>query len=198
VAGEDYLRNLIEFCRFAGKLKRVKRTGWVERVGIKDGESVADHSYRVALMAMVLSDKRKLDTEKIMRMALLHDLGESVIGDWDALKTRLEGREAEKRRKEDEAMRGILALLPKELEEEYLAVWREVEARETEESKLFRQVDRLETLIQASEYQMEGYDKKKFEGFSGARRSVTDEELLRIVELLDKEVGKNNLHSLTS
>jgi len=181
------LERLVEFCKFAGKLKRVKRTGWAERVGIKDGESVADHSYRVALIAMVLADERKLDTEKIMRMALLHDLGESIIGDWDALRTRQEGREEEKQKKEDEAMRGILALLPKELEKEYLSVWREVEARETEESRLFRQVDRLETLLQASEYMAEGYDKEKFEGFSGARRSVTDGELLKIVELLDKK-----------
>ena len=186
MAGEDDLKKLIEFCKFAGKLKRLKRTGWVERVGIKDGESVADHSYRVALMAMVLADERKLDTEKIMRMALLHDLGESIIGDWDALETKLDGREEEKQRKEDDAMRSILALLPKELEKEYLAVWHEVESRETEESKLFRQIDRLETLMQASEYQAEGYDKKKFEGFSGARRSVTDDELLKIVELLEK------------
>ena len=118
---------------------------------------------------------------------MLHDLGESVIGDWDALQTRLEGREAEKRRKEDEAMRGILALLPKELEEEYLAVWREVEARETEESKLFRQVDRLETILQAIEYQKEGHDKKKFEAFWGAKRSIQDEELLKIVEMLEKD-----------
>ena len=60
---ESVTKTLIEFCKFAGKLKRTKRTGWVERVGIKDGESVADHSYRVALMAMVLADERKLDTE---------------------------------------------------------------------------------------------------------------------------------------
>jgi len=184
---EAALKNFIEFFKFAGKLKRTKRTGWVERVGIKDGESVADHSFRVALMATVLADMRKLDTEKIMRVALLHDLGESIIGDWDALQTKLDGREAEKQQKEDEALRKILALLPKELEEKYTGLWREMHALETRESKLFRQIDRLETLIQASEYQMEGHDKKKFEGFSGARRSVTDEELLKIVELLEKE-----------
>ena len=187
MTSENVLKDIIEFCKYAGKLKKTKRTGWDMRVGIKDGESVADHSFRVALMAMVLADMRKLDTEKIMRMALLHDLGESIIGDWDALQTKLDGRQAEKQQKEDEALRKILALLPKDIESKYLETLKELSARETEESKLFRQLDRLETILQAVEYQKEGHDKEKFEAFWGAKRSVQDEELLKIVELLEKE-----------
>jgi len=187
VTSENVLKDIIEFCKFAGKLKKTKRTGWNMRVGIKDGESVADHSYRVALMSMMLADKRKLDTEKIMRMALLHDLGESIIGDWDALQTKLDGRQAEKQQKEDEALRKILALLPKDIESKYLETLKELSARETEESKLFRQLDRLETILQAVEYQKEGHAKEKFEAFWGAKMSVQDEELLKIVELLEKE-----------
>jgi len=187
VTSENVLKDIIEFCKFAGKLKKTKRTGWDMRVGIKDGESVADHSFRAALMAMVLADMRKLDTEKIMRMALLHDLGESIIGDWDALQTKLDGRQAEKQQKEDEALRKILALLPKDIESKYLETLKELSARETEESKLFRQLDRLETILQAIEYQKEGHDKKKFEAFWDAKRSIQDEELLKIVELLEKE-----------
>lgn len=187
MTSENVLKDIIEFCKFAGKLKKTKRTGWAMRVGIKDGESVADHSFRVALMAMVLADMRKLDTEKIMRMALLHDLGESIIGDWDALQTKLDGRQAEKQQKEDEALRKILALLPKDIESKYLETLKELSARETEESKLFRQLDRLETILQAIEYQKEGHDKKKFEAFWGAKRSIQDEELLKIVEMLEKD-----------
>lgn len=188
MADENVLKDMVEFCKFAGKLKKVKRTGWAVRVGIKDGESVADHSYRVALMSMVLADKRGLDTEKIMRMALLHDLGESIIGDWDALQTKLEGREAEKQQKEDAALRKILALLPESLQSKYLETLKELAGRESEESKLFRQVDRLETIMQAVEYIGEGHDKKKFDAFWGAKRSVQDEELVKIVELLEKEI----------
>jgi putative hydrolases of HD superfamily len=57
----------------AGKLKELKRTGWVESE-VSDPESVADHSYRVALLTMVLSDKEGLDTLKAVRISLLHDL----------------------------------------------------------------------------------------------------------------------------
>lgn len=184
---EKILKEIIEFSRIAGKLKKVERTGWRMRVGIKDAESVADHTFRTALMAMVIADLKNLNTEKMIRMALLHDLGEAIIGDWDALQTKLEGRVEEKQRKENEALRKILSLLPKELEEKYVKIWEELIEGETPESKLFRQVDRLEVLMQAVEYEKEGYDKEKFAAFWGAKRSVKDSDLVKIVELLEEE-----------
>jgi putative hydrolase of HD superfamily len=66
--------------KHSGKLKELKRTGWVES-GILEPESVADHSYRTTLLAMILSDQKGLDTLKTVKMALLHDLVESVTGD---------------------------------------------------------------------------------------------------------------------
>jgi 5'-deoxynucleotidase YfbR-like HD superfamily hydrolase len=72
--------DLLEFLRNAGDLKMIPRTGWVQ-AGIKEPESVADHSFRMTLLAMVLSDQMGLDTEKVVRMALIHDLAESRTGD---------------------------------------------------------------------------------------------------------------------
>jgi len=136
---------------------------------------------------MVIADLKKLDTEKIIRMALMHDLGEAIIGDWDALQTKLNGKIEEKQRKENEALQKILALLPKELEEKYTKIWKELVQGETAESRMFRQLDRLEVLMQAVEYEKEGYDKEKFTAFWGAKRSVKDPELVEIVKLLEKE-----------
>lgn len=197
---EKILKEIIEFSKIAGKLKKVERTGWGMRVGIKDAESVADHSFRTALMAMVIADLRnidakildteKIDTEKIMRMALMHDLGEAIIGDWDALQTKLEGKVEEKQKKEDEALRKILALLPKELEEKYAEIWKELAEGETPESKLFKQVDRLELLLQAVEYEKDGYEKEKFAAFWGAKRGIKDPDLIEIVKLLEEERDK--------
>ena len=187
---EKTLKEIIEFSKAAGKLKKVRRTGWGMRVGIKDAESVADHTYRAALMAMVVADARGLDTEKVVRMALMHDLGETIIGDWDALQTKLDGRVEEKQKKENEAFRKILSMLPKELEQKYVELWEELVAGETEESKLFKQADRLETILQALEYEKEGYGKERFEAFWGARRSVKDHDLVKIVEILEKERAK--------
>ncbi len=184
---EKILKGIIEFSKIAGKLKKVERTGWKMRVGIKNAESVADHTFRVVVMSMIIADIKKLNTEKLMRMALIHDLGEAIIGDWDALQTKLDGKVEEKQRKEDEALRRILAFLPKGLEEKYTKVWEELIEGQTKESKLSKQVDRLELMLQALEYEKGGYNKEKFEAFWGAKKSIKDNELLKFVELLEKE-----------
>jgi len=61
--------NLTRFFVRAGRLKSEPRRGWVLKLGMEDPESVADHSYRVALMAMVYCDARRLDTEKAMKIS---------------------------------------------------------------------------------------------------------------------------------
>jgi len=71
---ESFFQKILE-------LKNIPRQGWKDKLDMDDVESVADHSYSTAIMSMVLSDLEGLDTEKIIRMALLHDLAESVIGD---------------------------------------------------------------------------------------------------------------------
>ena len=63
------------------KLKNIPRQGWIEKLEINDSESVADHSYSTSVMSMILSDLEGINSEKIIRMALLHDLAESIIGD---------------------------------------------------------------------------------------------------------------------
>ncbi|MGE4650712.1 MAG: HD domain-containing protein, partial [Myxococcota bacterium] len=63
------------------ELKNVPRQGWKEKLEIINPESVAEHSYSTATISMVLSDLKGLNTEKIIKMALLHDLAESIIGD---------------------------------------------------------------------------------------------------------------------
>ena len=134
----------------AGKLKELKRTGWVES-GVPDPESVADHSYRVALLAMVLSDKEGLDTLKAVRISLLHDLAESKIGDLTPRQKQGNNEELE-----SDAMREVLFELPEEIRKLYLKTWEEYQANETPESKLVHNADKLEMLYQAKEYESKG------------------------------------------
>ena len=82
---------LIEFISEVGRLKRLPRTGWVES-GVPDPESVADHSFRVALLTLVLADLKGLDALKAVRMALIHDLGEAETGDLTPARRRLTPR----------------------------------------------------------------------------------------------------------
>lgn len=138
--------NLIRLLHEAGKLKRTKRTGWVE-AGVQDPESVADHSYRVALLSMLLSDQHGLDTLKAVRIALLHDLAEAVTGDLTP-RQKTPGHEAE----ELKAFEGLVAGLPPRQRRAYKAAMDEYAKGETGEAALVLAADRLEMVLQALEY----------------------------------------------
>jgi putative hydrolase of HD superfamily len=71
---------LVEFVMYAVTLKNVKRTGWVKS-GVPELETVASHAFGVTALAMIFGDFLGLDTEKMMKMAVLHDLAESRTGD---------------------------------------------------------------------------------------------------------------------
>jgi len=162
----------------AGRLKSEPRRGWVKKLKVKDPESVADHSYRTALMAMVLSDSWGLDTGKAVRMALLHDLPEAMVG--DAMPEERSGEP--KVALETGAMRDLLKGLPPRLRARYEALWSEFVAGESEEARLVRQLDKLEMAIQASEYVGAGYDNEVAkEFFASARREVKDARLVALL-----------------
>jgi putative hydrolase of HD superfamily len=139
---------------FAGALKNLPRTGW-RLVGIKDCESVAEHSYRVALVALVLSELVEgVDRAKLLQMALLHDLPESLVTDLPRTAVELIGRDV-KRQAERDAWAELMPLDPPLAR--WRALWEEFEAEETAEAKLIRAADRLEMLFQAYEYERAGY-----------------------------------------
>lgn len=71
---------IVDFYHYTDLLKRTKRAGWV-KAGINDSESVSDHSFSTSLLSMIMAPKLKADSEKLIKMALIHDLGESIMGD---------------------------------------------------------------------------------------------------------------------
>ena len=77
---DSSLQNLVKFLEITGMLKRTPRAGWVD-VGIYQPESVADHTFRTAVLCMLYADMEALDSLKLLRMALIHDLPEALIGD---------------------------------------------------------------------------------------------------------------------
>ncbi len=72
--------DIIRFFSKIRKLKEIERSGWVVS-GVKKPESVADHSFGVALLVMLLGKNKNIDLEKALKMALIHDLGEAITGD---------------------------------------------------------------------------------------------------------------------
>jgi putative hydrolase of HD superfamily len=172
---------LFDFFYLVSELKKVPRKGWKEKVGIDKPESVADHSFGTAIMAMVFSDIKDLDTEKIVKMALLHDLAESITGDFIPNEISKEN----KKNAENEAMEDILSKLPLNTVTQYKDIWREFQECKTKESILLHDIDRLEMAVQATKYFSEGYSKEKLQEFvESAKREIKSKELLEILDTI--------------
>jgi len=172
------MKELLNFFIEIGKLKRKKRKGWVFR-GVKEPETIASHTFRMAIISWLLSRQKKLNVNKILKMSLIHDLCEIYAGDttpYDKLLTRdkkqwkqivskwprLSKREKEKSflekyKKETESLEKLILKLPPDLKKEIRKLWADYEKGLTREGRFVRQVDRVENLLQALEY----WDAKK-------------------------------------
>lgn len=165
---------LLDFFECAANLKKVKRQGWIDKIQIKNPESVADHSYSMAIMAMVISDMKNYDSEKCLKMVLLHDLVESKIGDYTPEQISKE----DKIKLEDKTILEIIENLPKDIGARYLEIWKEYQEQKTTESVLVHQIDRIEMALQAKIYRKEGCSQENLETFfESARNEILDSDL---------------------
>ena len=144
-------------------LKRVPRAGWLQR-GVPHVESVAEHSFGVAFVSLALVDlvnsesdrgsgQAALDLEKVLAMALLHDLAEVRLTDLPVSAVQL-FPEAAKSRAEASAIGDLLAPLP--AAGRWAALWQEFEDRSTPEGRLVRDADKLEMMVQCLRYEQAG------------------------------------------
>lgn len=136
-----------QFIAFLDKVEKLKSVPrhCVTADGIQ--ENVAGHSWRVALMAYLMKDELgEIDIDKVIRMCLLHDIGEAVTGDIPTFLKNEEHEQIEKR-----AVDGLLRGLPEQLYEEVSALFAEMEALETKEAKVYKALDKLEAVIQHNE-----------------------------------------------
>jgi putative hydrolases of HD superfamily len=163
----DFLTS--ELVNAAGALKLVKRAGWLKKVGVtSDRESVADHSFRMALMGLERGLELGLDSSKIVRMCLIHDLAESVMGD------RLPEEKYSQswhRKEEDKIMHELLPNTGSLANKILLKDWVELSGAKTAEAKLVWKIDKMEMAFQARAYEMMGYDRKKLLEFMRVKSS---------------------------
>ena len=152
----------IELC---GILKRIPRTGWV-RNNVNDPESVADHSMRTAYLGLILCPP-ELDKDKVVQMALVPDVAESLATDITPLDN---VTREEKYQRERRAWEEITTSLGNG---DMQALWQEMEDGKTKEARFVFELDKLEMLIQAEEYEklQPGLDLSQFfkgyKGFAG-------------------------------
>lgn len=130
----------------AGKLKTTMRHCYTKE---DRRESVADHSYRIALMAMLLSGEaefQKLDMDKVIRMCLIHDLGETFTGDIPTFE-----KTDEDAGKEDDLFSEWINGFPSPQREEWRMLLKEMAELETPEAKTYKALDKLEAIIAHNE-----------------------------------------------
>ena len=139
-------------------LKNMSRTGWMQH-GLRIAESVAEHSFESALLALELASAAGMDAEKAAVLALVHDVPEAIMGDmpkWSSERVR---------RVDEEAMREIKSDKIGEL-------FREFEEGRSNEAKIARLCDLLATNIQARRYMKQGYDMAEIE--EKTRREIAE------------------------
>ena len=138
------LAGILDFLRGAERLKVVTRSGWTSE---GRPESVAEHSWRLCLMALVLREEfPEVDFARLVAICIVHDLGEAVGGDIPAPEqARRGGGKAEQERRD---LLLLLEPLPAAARERITALWDEYEAGETAEARLAKALDKLETILQ--------------------------------------------------
>ncbi len=155
---------VIHLALYAGFLKNVDRQGWVLKK-IPNPESVADHTFRTAFLAMLLlQDKQNLNQAKIVKMALVHEIGEAIIGDvvYEHGK-QVVAPVVNKYRDERNAVQEIFQNVSNK--QEYVDLWEEWVAQKTPEAIFLKRVEKLEMAIQAYEYEKKGHAPELFTEF---------------------------------
>ncbi|EEY15782.1 HD domain-containing protein [Verticillium alfalfae VaMs.102] len=173
----------VSFFSLAGRLKKLQRQGW-KRFGI-DPESVADHSHRMTFMALLAP--QSLDQAKVVKMCLVHDLAETVVGDI----TPADGVSREEKTHREEAAMHWMTTHWGDFGREVHHLWIEFEAGLTPEGEFAQDLDKLEMMLQALEYERDAdlaVDLGEFFAVAGRIRTPRAQawtaEVLRDRELL--------------
>ena len=137
------LKGILIFLKNAEQLKDTIRSSYTSK---GRHESTAEHSWRLCLMAVVLEKEfPKIEIEKLLKLCIVHDLGEALNGDISAVDQTDDVNKGVEERKD---LMELTRPLPPELQKEILGLWDEYENAVSQEAKLAKALDKLETLLQ--------------------------------------------------
>ncbi|MFD2637980.1 HD domain-containing protein [Piscibacillus salipiscarius] len=148
---KEKFKQMMEVIHLSEKLKYELRHSWLSN---GRQESVAEHTWRLSLMAMLVGPhlEREVDTLKLLKMTIIHDLVEAEAGDIPAFDTQNDQQAKElKEQNEEQAILNIRELVSGEQGAEWYHLWHEFEAKETYEAKVANALDKLEAQIQHNE-----------------------------------------------
>uniref|UniRef100_A0A6N2LUC7 5'-deoxynucleotidase n=1 Tax=Salix viminalis TaxID=40686 RepID=A0A6N2LUC7_SALVM len=175
VSANSSASSAIDFLTLCHQLKITKRKGWINH-GIKGPESIADHMYRMSLMALIAGDLPGVNRERCIKIAIVHDIAEAIVGDI----TPSDGvPKHEKSRMEQAALNEMCEVLGGGMRaEEIKELWTEYENNASLEANLVKDFDKVEMILQALEYEME-------------HGKVLDEFFLSTAGKFQTEMGKS-------
>jgi putative hydrolase of HD superfamily len=183
----DALDGVLEFLRQAERLKTVTRSGWTST---GQRESVAEHTWRLCLMAMVLYGRSaEIDLGKLLRMCLIHDLGEAIGGDIPAPDQEGQGGPG-KAVQERADLLALVAPLPDETRAEIVELWDEYEAAQSAEARVAKGLDKLETILQHTQGSNPDDFDYEFNLAYGQRYTAADPLLAALRARLDAETAR--------
>jgi len=206
------MKNILNFLIEVNKLKEMPRTGWV-LMGVKNPETVADHTFRMAIMSWLLAKKKRLNIKRAILVALFHDLCEVYAGDITTLLYHpelLKEKDTEKRKKiemkwsrlsrtekekigktkfkiEKESLLKLIGFLDPSPKKEILSRWLDYEKGMSKEGRFIKEINSVETLVQSIEY---FGPKEKIGGttwWESTEEIVEDPLLLDFLKILQKK-----------
>jgi putative hydrolase of HD superfamily len=182
----DQIDPVLTFLRSAERLKTVARSGWTSE---GQQESVAEHSWRLCLMAMLLYGRVPgIDTARLLKMCVIHDLGEAIGGDVPAPVQQGGGPKAEQERRD---LLQLIAPLPLRAREEILELWDDYESAGSAEARIAKGLDKLETILQHNQGKNPPDFDYVFNLEYGARYTAVDPIMSAVRESLDRETARN-------
>jgi putative hydrolase of HD superfamily len=185
------LDGILEFLRATERLKVVTRSDYTSE---GKQETVAEHSWRLCLMALVLRDEfPDVDLGKLLAMCVVHDLGEAIGGDVPApeqARRRAADPGATKAAQEREDLLTLLAPLPELLRETITALWDEYEAAISPEARAAKALDKLETILQHTQGDNPPDFDYRFNLGYGRAFTAGHPAIVRLREVLDRETER--------
>jgi len=179
------LHGTLDFLRAAEALKHTTRVAWTST---GEQENVASHTWRLCLMALVLAPRFPgIDVGKLLRICIVHDLGEAIGGDISA---KLQVNMPNKAEQERRDLLQLCEPLPAHTRDEIVALWDEYEQAASPEARIAKGLDKLETILQHNQGAMpEDFD-FRFNLEYGAKYTTDDPILRTIRAVLDEETER--------
>ncbi len=175
------MNDILNFYKNVDSIKHKEREGWI-RIGVNGvKDTIASHSYGSALVAWIIAESEGIDSEKLIKMLLIHDLIMAHVNDY------LPGDKdfKNKREIENKVAENLLNTVPEGIKKEFSRLFHEYQEEKTEFSKLARECDKLDTILQAYMYSKRLKEDKVTEFISTNKeriKSKTGKEIISSIQ----------------